>query len=262
MVEETKKVDLDGKHQQLLDINKETKNFISEFSITPGILDFEIPYKVAVVTQEDLDVNQESIKFQDTQKSFSGSVKNLEGIGQNYYLAIKSEKPMKGLTFKNKLTEILSPDNGQGNPQQGQGQGFPQGQGQGQGFPQGQGLHPKQGLDPQQGQGQGFPQGQGHPQQGQGQGQGQGHSSQRQGHLQQGHSPHGHPPQGHPQQGHHQKRHHNLKGKDNFIEELQGGNKKLKYILAIFTLIIGCFLMYYFWKTNQIQSLLMKPKTY
>ena len=230
MVEETKKVDLDGKHQQLLDINKETKNFISEFSITPGILDFEIPYKVAVVTQEDLDVNQESIKFQDTQKSFSGSVKNLEGIGQNYYLAIKSEKPMKGLTFKNKLTEILSPDNGQGNPQQGQGQGFPQGQG--------------------------------HPQQGQGQGQGQGHSSQRQGHLQQGHSPHGHPPQGHPQQGHHQKRHHNLKGKDNFIEELQGGNKKLKYILAIFTLIIGCFLMYYFWKTNQIQSLLMKPKTY
>ena len=108
MVEETKTFHLDGKHQQLLDINKEVKNFLAEFTITPHILDFEIPYKVAVVTQDDLDNPQEPIKFKDMQKSFSGTVKNLEGIPQNYYLAIKSEKPMKGLSFKNKLTEVLT----------------------------------------------------------------------------------------------------------------------------------------------------------
>ena len=199
MVEETKKVDLDGKHQQLLDINKETKNFISEFSITPGILDFEIPYKVAVVTQEDLDVNQESIKFQDMQKSFSGTVKNLEGVAQNYYLAIKSEKPMKSLTFKNKLTEILSPD----------------------------------------------PQPQPQP------------------HQPQPHQPHQPLPSGkaHHMQGHQQPLQTELNQKRH-RKPVETSNKTLKCTLAIFTLIIGCFLMYYFWKTQNLNGDLLKPKYY
>lgn len=140
-----KTFNLDGTHQQLLDINKDTKNFVAEFKITPNILDFEVPYSVAVVTQSDLD-NQGTIDFKTMTRAFAGTVKNVDGDGQNYFLAIKSEKPMKGLVFSLKLTEIIQPEPQPDSQMQGQGQGQgpqvhgqvppmqgPHGQGQGQG---------------------------------------------------------------------------------------------------------------------------------
>ena len=116
--DEVKKTfNLDGTHQQLLDINKDTKNFVAEFKITPNILDYEVPYSVAVVTQADLD-NQGTIDFKQMTRAFSGTVKNVDGDGQNYFLAIKSEKPMKGLVFSLKLTDIVQQEQQQQSIQQ------------------------------------------------------------------------------------------------------------------------------------------------
>jgi hypothetical protein len=141
MVEETKKFHLDGTHQQLIDINKDVSNFIADFVITPHLMEFEMPYKVAVVTQTQLDEG-EPIKFQEMKGAFSGSVKNEDGVSQNYFLVCKSvDKPMKNLEFKLKLQEIVSHSQ-EMPPQEMPPQGMPP-----QGMPP-QGM-PPQGMPPQ-----------------------------------------------------------------------------------------------------------------
>jgi hypothetical protein len=97
-----KKFNLDGTHQQLLDINSDAANFSAEFQVVPFLLDMEIPYKVSLTNQGQMD-NNEKLEFNEVKGIFSGSVKNEDGEPQNYFLAIQSSAPMKQVEFKVKI---------------------------------------------------------------------------------------------------------------------------------------------------------------
>lgn len=101
----TQKIILNGKHQQLIDLNKDKVNFSCEFTITPNIMDLDKPYYATVVTQEQLD-NDESIDFKKMNGIHVGSVSNESNQYQNYFLVIKSDSPMRESTIENKIREL------------------------------------------------------------------------------------------------------------------------------------------------------------
>lgn len=102
----TQKITLNGKHKQLVDLNKDKVNFNSEFTITPHILDIDKEYFATIATQTQLD-NGEEIDFNKLSGIYTGSVKNDSNEYQNYFLVIKSDAPMKEMSIENKLDEIF-----------------------------------------------------------------------------------------------------------------------------------------------------------
>ena len=197
MGEETRKFFLDGIHQQLLDINKDVSNFIAEFLITPHLMEHEIPYKIAVVTQSQLD-NGDPIDFKEMKGAFAGTVKNEEGINQNYFVACKADKPMKDMQFKLTLQKVFC----QAREDEAQSEAYERAQAHAQAQAQ---------ANAQELQGRAL-----------------------------------------------------LESQDKAIQELnsleQQNTKFYKYILVFFVLIVGGFLMYYFYKQRQVQ-LETKPKS-
>jgi hypothetical protein len=102
----TQKITLNGKHKQLVDLNKDNVNFNSEFTITPHILDIDKEYFATIATQTQLD-NGEEIDFNKLSGIYTGSVKNDSNEYQNYFLVIKSDAPMREMSIENKLDEIV-----------------------------------------------------------------------------------------------------------------------------------------------------------
>lgn len=101
----TRKIVPDGKHQQLIDLNKNATNFICEFSITPHIMDLETEYYVAITTQSQLD-NNENIDIKPLKGIFTGSVKIESNEYQNYFMVIKTDAPMREMEITSTLTEL------------------------------------------------------------------------------------------------------------------------------------------------------------
>ena len=105
MTEKIQKFQLDGQHQQLLDINEDVGFFSADLSVAPGLMDFETPYKIAIINQHHLD-SGEPIDFKHMQGNFLGKVKNDKPPAQNYFIAIKSDVPIREMIFKRTLKEI------------------------------------------------------------------------------------------------------------------------------------------------------------
>jgi hypothetical protein len=101
----TQKIVPDGKHQQLIDLNKNATNFICEFSITPHVMDLETEYHVAIATQSQLD-NTENIDMKPLKGIFNGSVKIESNEYQNYFMVIKTDAPMREMEIMITLTEL------------------------------------------------------------------------------------------------------------------------------------------------------------
>ena len=101
----TQKIVLNGQHQQLIDLNKELTNFVSEFVITPHIMDLDSEYHVSIVTQKHLD-DGSPIDFKPMKGIFEGNIKIDGNEYQNYFIIIKSDKPMREMNIKNTLTEL------------------------------------------------------------------------------------------------------------------------------------------------------------
>ena len=96
---------LNGKHQQLIDLNKDKVNFISDFTITPNILDLDKDYYATVITQTQLD-NDTEFDFKKLSGIHTGSIKNETNQYQNYFLAIKSSTAFREMKIENNLTEL------------------------------------------------------------------------------------------------------------------------------------------------------------
>jgi hypothetical protein len=96
---------LNGKHQQLIDLNKDKVNFISDFTITPNILDLDKDYYATVITQTQLD-NDTEFDFKKLSGIHTGSIKNETNQYQNYFLAIKSTTAFREMKIENNLTEL------------------------------------------------------------------------------------------------------------------------------------------------------------
>lgn len=103
----SQKIILNGKHQQLIDLNKDKVNFSCEFTITPNIMDLDKTYYATVVTQDQLD-KDENISFSKMSGIHEGSVSNDSNQYQNYFLVIKSDVPMKEALIENKIRELPS----------------------------------------------------------------------------------------------------------------------------------------------------------
>ena len=90
----SKKINLDGSHKQLIDLNGEVVNFNLEFVITPSDADKDKPYEIAITTQDKLDANAE-IKFATIKGQFRKNLVNTSNNYQNFCLMINSDKPFK-----------------------------------------------------------------------------------------------------------------------------------------------------------------------
>jgi hypothetical protein len=90
----SKKINLDGSHKQLIDLNGEVVNFNLEFVITPSDADKDKPYEIAITTQDKLDANAE-IKFATIKGQFRKNLVNNSNNYQNFCLMINSDKPFK-----------------------------------------------------------------------------------------------------------------------------------------------------------------------
>ena len=101
----SQKITLNGKHQQLVDLNDDKTNFITEFTITPHTLDLEKTYYASVVTQSQLD-NGDDIDFNKLNGIYKGKVENRNNTYQNYFLAIKSDSQLKDVEIKVDLEEL------------------------------------------------------------------------------------------------------------------------------------------------------------
>lgn len=102
---ETLKVDLDGQHQRLIDINNELVSFTATIEVTPST---DQDYQVAIASQDELD--NDSIKFENIKGSFTRMFEVKSAVYQNYYLSLKSKLEMKDITVKISTTPIEIPD--------------------------------------------------------------------------------------------------------------------------------------------------------
>ena len=101
----TQKIIPDGKHQHLIDLNKDAVNFICKFVITPHVMDLEDEYQASIVTQKQLD-NDEDVDFKPLKGIFSGDVKIESNEYQNYFLVIKSSSPMREMSVETTLIPL------------------------------------------------------------------------------------------------------------------------------------------------------------
>jgi hypothetical protein len=91
------KISLDGKHKQLIDLNKDQTLFEAEFTITPHTLDLDKKYEIAVVSQSVLDTDE--ISFKEVNGIYKGDVKQDDQSSEyeNFFLVINSAIPIKEL---------------------------------------------------------------------------------------------------------------------------------------------------------------------
>lgn len=91
------KISLDGKHKQLIDLNKDQTLFEAEFTITPHTLDLDKKYEIAVVSQSVLDTDE--ISFKEVNGIYKGDVKQDDQSSEyeNFFLVINSSIPIKEL---------------------------------------------------------------------------------------------------------------------------------------------------------------------
>lgn len=104
----THTITLDGKHKQLIDLNKDKKLFEAHFVITPHTLDLDKKYKLAVVSQSVLD-GEDEIQFRDIVGIYRGDVKNddPESKYENFFIVLQSLSQMKPVQIEVELQEIL-----------------------------------------------------------------------------------------------------------------------------------------------------------
>lgn len=94
------KISLDGKHKQLIDLNKDQTLFEAEFTITPHTLDLDKKYEIAVVSQSVLDTDE--IAFKEVNGIYKGDVKQDDQSSEyeNFFLVINSAIPIKELNVE------------------------------------------------------------------------------------------------------------------------------------------------------------------
>lgn len=103
------KIVLDGKHKQLIDLNKEHALFDAEFTITPHTLDFEKKYEIAVVSQSVLD--NDEISFKEVSGIYQGNAKHddPESNYENFFLVIRSSQKIRELNVDVSIKPIAKP---------------------------------------------------------------------------------------------------------------------------------------------------------
>lgn len=87
--------------KQLIDLNGPLVNFLLDFKVTSVSNE---TFDAVVMTQEMLDTSS-TIEYQKAEGQISGQIKNDNGVYNNYFLILKSEKPMEVEVFSD-LTEI------------------------------------------------------------------------------------------------------------------------------------------------------------
>lgn len=105
----SKKINLDGSHRQLIDLNGDAVNFNLEFSITPSEADKDTPYEIAITTQDKLDANAD-IKFAKLKGSFRKNLVNTSNNYQNFCLMINSDKKMTDMQINIELQDLGVPE--------------------------------------------------------------------------------------------------------------------------------------------------------
>lgn len=102
----TSKITLDGKHKQLIDLNKEERLFEAEFTVTPHTLDLDKKYEIAVVSQLLLD--NDEITFKEVNGIYKGNVKHdsQDSEYENFFLVIKSNILMKDMVVEVSMKPI------------------------------------------------------------------------------------------------------------------------------------------------------------
>jgi hypothetical protein len=91
----------------LVDLNEDKTNFITEFTINPHPLDLDKEYYAVVITQSQLD-NGDDFDFNKMSGIYKAKVENRNNVYQNYFLAIKSDSPMKNVEIEIELQELPS----------------------------------------------------------------------------------------------------------------------------------------------------------
>ncbi len=103
-------IDLDGIHQQLLDINGDAHYFESEISIKLKPEDTSKKITCGVVSQDDLDNNTMNLEVVTTGNYYT----NISNGGakqkyQNYFLYINSSEPITGISVDINTNELQPP---------------------------------------------------------------------------------------------------------------------------------------------------------
>jgi len=171
------KITLDGKHKQLIDLNKEHGLFETEFTITPRTLDLDKKYEIAVVSQSILDSDE--ISFKEITGIYKGTARrdDPDAEYENFFLVLKSSVKINELTIEVSIKPIAPP--------------------------------PKQ--------------------------------------------------QHKPVEESLEENHKDNEKIERYTKEDFWSKNKVKIIIALFVLIAGCFLMYYFWKKSQTPTTTATP---
>ena len=96
MSKETTLVNLDGKHNTLVDINGTNTFFESLVVVTPSKEDITKKYKVGIVSQEELD--EGNINTKELTGEYSNTITKDSGDFQNLFLYLQSAEPMKNIS--------------------------------------------------------------------------------------------------------------------------------------------------------------------
>lgn len=96
--EETTIINLDGKHNSLVDINGINTFFKSLVVITPSEDDASTKYKVGIASQEELDQGDD-IRTKEVSGTYSTTVTKDAGDFQNLFLFLQSASEMQNITI-------------------------------------------------------------------------------------------------------------------------------------------------------------------
>lgn len=101
----SRKISLDGKHQQLVEINPNAKFFSADIIVTPNNDDMEKKYEIAITTQEKLDSGVNP-KMSSISGIFQKSLNVTSGDYQSYCLIIKSSEVFSDMDIKINLEPV------------------------------------------------------------------------------------------------------------------------------------------------------------
>ena len=102
----SRKISLDGTHQQLIEINSEAKYFEANITVIPSEADKEKTYEIGIITQEKLDAGVVP-KIASISGKFSKTIKVTEGDYQSYCLIIKSSEPFTDMDIQINIDEFV-----------------------------------------------------------------------------------------------------------------------------------------------------------
>lgn len=101
----SRKISLDGKHQQLVEINPNVKFFSADIKVSPIENDMEKKYDIAITTQEKLDSGVDP-KMSSISGVFQKSLSVTSGDYQSYCLIIKSNEVFSDIDININLEPI------------------------------------------------------------------------------------------------------------------------------------------------------------